>query len=149
MPQQRVGKADLAKLLAFFMCCQRLLGWRVGIWSLRQQKLWQGSSIHCSNLQPGVKEPAWERQALHPRLGQIPFPGSILPFFSSTVLLKSPERSCDESELWMSCSVDSASRAAFHPGAWEDRAMMWDTLAEISCSGPGFKIKACQGQCEA
>lgn len=28
--QQRVEKADLAKLLAFFMCCQRLSGWVQG-----------------------------------------------------------------------------------------------------------------------
>lgn len=79
MPQQRAEKADLAKLLAFFICCQRLLGWCVGLWALRQQRLWQGSSIRYSYLQPGVKEQGWEREALRPRLGQIPFPGSISP----------------------------------------------------------------------
>ena len=63
----------------------------------------------------------------------------------STALLQSPERSSDENELWMSCSVDSPPKAAFYLDAMEDRAMIGGTLAKICCCGPGFKIKACLG----
>lgn len=67
---------------------------------------------------------------------------AALPLAPSTALLKSPERSSAENELWMSYSVDILPRAAFYPDASEDRAIIWDTLAEICCCGPGFKTRS-------
>lgn len=138
-------KADLATLLAFFMCCQRLSGWRVALWSLRQQRLWQGSSMCCSYLQSGVKERGWGRGArFSPACVSSPSLAPLPPA-PSTALLKSPERACAENELWMSCSADSPPRAAFYPDALEDRAIIRDMLAEVCCCSPGFKIKCVWG----
>lgn len=117
--RQRVEKADLAKLLAFFHVLSEAFRLACRTLGFEATKIVAGFK-HVLQLLAAWGEgagmgkeacfgPAWVNSPPLP-------PSHPAP---STVLLKSPERSSDEIELWMSYSVDSPPRAAFYLDALE------------------------------